>query len=254
MRFPLITGHSGCEGTPRDSMASVDQVCASSAECVEVDVRRDGGRTLRISHDKMTDAQYSSFATLSTVFERIKDTQLMINCDIKEAEIVYDVLDMAAKFNFCRDRLIFSGSVSPEQLARDEYIRNNATIYLNVEEILKFFAINSLIEKDAAEQLPRLFNHPWEYVRETLMGDNAASYAQGAVKLCKALGADALNLPKRCLTREFAMLMEKNGLPFSVWTVNEPEDIRLCISLGARNVTTLALTRALSIRKEQLGF
>ena len=40
MKMPQITGHSGCEGTPRDSMASIERAAALGADAVEVDVRR----------------------------------------------------------------------------------------------------------------------------------------------------------------------------------------------------------------------
>ena len=35
----MITAHSGCEGTPENSLASIEKGIALGADCVEIDVR-----------------------------------------------------------------------------------------------------------------------------------------------------------------------------------------------------------------------
>ena len=40
MRIPMITAHSGCEGTARDSLDSVECAIRLGADVVEMDIRK----------------------------------------------------------------------------------------------------------------------------------------------------------------------------------------------------------------------
>ena len=49
--LPYITAHSGCEGTPDNSLESVRAGVDLGADFVEVDVRLDPEGTPRLTHD-----------------------------------------------------------------------------------------------------------------------------------------------------------------------------------------------------------
>ena len=55
---PLITAHSGCEGTGIDTMESVEKALLFGADAVEIDVRMDPFGDLRISHDPLSIEDY----------------------------------------------------------------------------------------------------------------------------------------------------------------------------------------------------
>ena len=85
MRDVIVTAHSGCEGTPRDSLESVFRAVQCGADAVEVDVRMDETGILRISHDhKKTLEEYTQCNTLQEVFAAVAQTSLRVNCDMKE--------------------------------------------------------------------------------------------------------------------------------------------------------------------------
>ena len=65
---PMITAHSGCEGTARDSMESVELALALGADAIEMDIRRAPDGLLYISHDRQTGSEIESKHTLEAVF------------------------------------------------------------------------------------------------------------------------------------------------------------------------------------------
>ena len=248
MRIPYITAHSGCEGTPQDHMETVELALQLGAEVVEMDVRRAQDYTLRISHDALSLEGYAQKPTLEQVFDRIRDTELKINCDIKEPGVLHDVFRLAEQAGLGKDRLILSGCTSPEQLARDHTLVQKATVLLNVEELLKFFYL--------AEGLPgwdlefvRLMESPWSFIRNIPDPEGYLNWhLDKMVDFVKLLKADGINLPYWCLTDQLAEACRENGIFFSVWTVNEADKIRRCIELGAGNVTTRTVRLALETR------
>lgn len=250
MILPSITAHSGCEGTPRDSIDSISHAIALGADLVEMDVRcaRDG--VLRISHDQVGEAEYASKLTLQDVFESLVGTGLGLNCDIKEPMIVYDVLSMGECYGFGPDRLFLSGSTSPEQLACDPQIAKRANVYLNIEQVLKMLYLPELYRQKETQKFCELMNQPWPFVNKKPL---TAQETDVLLDLVETLGVYGINLPHQLLTEDLAERMRARNIPFSVWTVNQPETVVRCIQLGAKNVTTLTVKIALEQRKRILG-
>ena len=80
-----ITAHSGCDGTPDNSMEFVRYALASEGNCLEADIRRNRDGELILSHDETAeeavsrvqiringsqDAVFRDKIPLNTVFER----------------------------------------------------------------------------------------------------------------------------------------------------------------------------------------
>ena len=248
MGFPLITAHSGCEQTERDSMESVDRAVALGADAVEMDVRQVDG-VLVVSHNALTAAESRGKPSLEEVFLRLKGTGLRLNCDIKEPYALYAVLNMAARHGFGPQRLILTGSVSPEQIARAPFITKAAAVFLNVEELLKLLYIHRLRGGEAA-RLPDLLCAPWPFLQGAAMdGEGMDSF----LEMVKALGVSGINMPYKLLTPALAAALREEGIPFSLWTVNDPREMDRCIRLGAANITTLAVSAALERRRWRRG-
>lgn len=251
--IPYITAHSGSEGTPQDQLDTVDLALELGADIVEMDVRRAQDHVLRISHDALSPEAYAQKPTLEAVFSRIRDTQLKINCDIKEAAALEDILRLAEEAGLGKDRLIISGCTSPEQLARDPRIARKATVLLNMEELLKFFYL--------AEGLPgwdlgfvKLMESPWSFLHDIPEREQYLHWhLDKIIHFLKILNVGGINLPYSWLTDEFAEAMRENGIFVSVWTVNEADRIERCIRLGAGNITTRSVRLALETRAKALS-
>ena len=53
---------------------------------------------------------------------------------------------------------------------------------------------------------------------------------------------------------ELLNYVRQNGYNFTVWTVDEDEDLKRMMSLGLVNITTKRPLRALEIRRQLLGY
>lgn len=249
MRMPYITAHSGCEGTPRDSLESIERAVQLGADIVEMDVRRGPDGVLRVSHNPLSGEKYEKKPPLEAVFLRLRDTELSLNCDMKEAAALYGALDMAASFGFDRERLILSGCTSPEQIARDPALTRRARLYVNVEEILKFLYFQRYQTGFPAE-FRALMADPWLALQSRPVPE---AWLEEVVQFAKTFRVQGVNLPFRLLTDVFVEKMQKGAVPFSVWTVNEPEKIERCVRAGAENITTLEVRMALEERGRLCG-
>lgn len=241
MRHTAITAHSGCEGTLRDSFEGIERGIALGAECVEVDVQMDAAGMLRLSHDARAD--YSGAETLEKAFARIADAGISVNCDLKAPRVIYPVLEMAKRYGLTGGQLIFSGSVSCDLLAADPEISRQARVFLNGEEIAKYFYSGE------AEDFAQALRSPWSILHERyaeILDDRIPQIAAAA----KSVGAAAINLPFRNLTHEHIARFRACGAELSLWTVNEEEDMRRLLREDLISMTTLNVRRAMEVRAE----
>lgn len=247
MSAQIITAHSGCEGTERDSLESIEQALLLDADAIEIDVRRAQNGVLRLSHDLLSEEGYKSKSLAADAFDRIRDTDLLVNCDIKEPAALYYVLDMAADFGLSRDRLIITGCTSAEQLVRDPHLNDRAQVYANIEQLLKYDYFMSHSFADLREFLQNL-DEPMGRVKYQFQMDPAT--VQRVIEYCRLLGVSGLNLPYQVLTDEFAAAMNEAGLPFSVWTVNDKVLAGHILEMHAFNITTRAVKDIVGVKKD----
>ena len=252
MNIPMITAHSGCEETEIDSMESIELALEYGADAIEVDVRVDRNKELRISHDEVSPEEYSQKLTLQDVFEKISRSEMVLNCDIKEQEALYRTLDEAEKFRFPAERLVLSGCTGVEQLARDQSLAKRARFFLNIEEVLKIVLIHRAADFDLKDFI-LLMNDPWKllkgkaaYLADTWIDDTVRCY--------QMIPCSAVNMPKIMLNTPIAAALRDAGIPLSVWTVNEPELIRVCLTEDVSNITTRYIRRALRIRNTAASY
>jgi len=228
----LITAHSGCEGTPDNSMESILKGIELEADCVEIDIRMDADGALWLTHDATGD--YSDAVPLETALRTIARSGIAVNCDLKEYSTLYPVLKMADECGIPRQNLIFSGSVDIALLQKDPEIVGRARIFLNSEEICRWLA------PDQPDERPEHTKY---------ITDNAAKVAQ----FLRELGVEALNAPYKHTTGEMIQAMRTNGVELSLWTVNdEDEQVRL-MKEDLLNMTTRKAASALRIRNQIRG-
>lgn len=246
MKLPLITAHSGCEQTPLDSMESVERAISLVADVVEMDVRRADDGTLYVSHDRQSGDNALEKVTLESVFRRIQNTELRLNCDIKEPFALCSTLDMAGRFGFGSDRLILTGAVSPEQLAMEPTITERASVYLNMEQALKFLYMGKMCAEQTEARFPELMNNAKPFVTDLLQNESSV---MSLIRLMKALHVQGINMPHKNLSSSLAEIFRAENILCSVWTVNEMVDIDRCLHLNVYNIATLAVRSAIEHRE-----
>ncbi|MBR6789581.1 MAG: glycerophosphodiester phosphodiesterase [Oscillospiraceae bacterium] len=214
-KLPVITAHSGCEGTPDNSIEHIRAAIASGAEMLEIDIRKYGG-VLYLTHDEQADTD--SCATLAQCFELVAASDgICVNCDVKTTGLTADVCRLAAEYGM-EDRIVFTGSIGEEEL--DALAGSPADWWLSLwrsDREAEHLAMACAFYKNTSD-LYRVINLDYRMVNDTLLGT-----------------------------------VSGNGYGLSVWTVNREEDIRRMMAAGVMNITTRQPKLALAIRKELFG-
>lgn len=213
MKRSLITAHSGCDGTPENSMDFVHYALTLKVDCLEVDIRRGTDGMLFLAHDESGIGP--SFRAALTALAR--HPLMKINCDLKEAGLEAAVLACAGECGVA-DRLIYSGTVS--RCAATEKVE----WFLNVE--LLFPEEFTFAKIDPAAALARI---------------EAGMHASGA---------RCLNAQYAIADTPLYSLLRAHGVPLSLWTPSEEALIRRFLSEGVYNITTRNARRACAIAGE----
>lgn len=212
MKPPMITAHSGCDGTKPNSLKCVTYALASGADALEVDVRMTQDGVLVLSHDEKK--EYAGCPSLEEVFSLLDAVpEIKINCDLKETGLEAAVVSLADGFSTLKGRLIFTGSVKTENLSPD--ILSKARPFLNIEEYIPSF-----------------------YDRMRDMPGFDITAAEQIVKVLRHSGVTGVNLYYPACTPGFLMKMQQNNIDVSVWTVDDIEQARKLAALGVFNLTT----------------
>ena len=233
MAHSLITAHTGCEGTQRDSMDSLEIALTLGADAVEMDIRRAPGGLLYISHDRCSGSEIAQKHTLEEVFARIANTRLKFNCDIKEPFAIPGVLELAQKYGLGPDRLILTGAVLPALLEEEPWVAEQSSVWLNVDLALKYLYMERLLLES--------YTLPKEREATLLQQDDCV---ESVVKLAGYLRAKGLNLRHAHTTPALVDRFHEEGLLCSVWTLKEAQAIDRVLRLQVDNVTTTTVALA----------
>lgn len=208
--YTMITAHSGCDGTPDNSLEFIRHALSCGADALEVDVRlRDG--QLYLSHD----ASALECPSLEDAFRLLKGSTMQINCDLKEADLEEPVLELASKIGV-EELVLFSGDVSPAKMKVDEKIRRKTLMNLHM-----------LFGSDT----------PWQSVD-----------LEQVVERCRDCGASVINIHYRLCTDELLDRMEQAGIGVSAWTVNDEAVARRLLERKLYNITSRVPGMVLSLR------
>ena len=229
MRKMMITAHSGCEGTPDNSMESILRGVELGADCVEIDIRMDEKGGMWLTHDAAAD--YASAVPLEEALRTIAAGGAAVNCDLKEERAFLPTLEMAEACGIPRDKLIFSGSVDVNALAEQPEIARRARIFLNSEELCRYMA----------EVFPETREAQTAYIMENLTE---------AAALMKKLGVEALNAPYKYLTDDEMARLRAAGVQLSLWTVNDETDQAWLMKADLVNMTTRSVVSAMNARSK----
>ena len=231
MKKIMITAHSGCDGTPDNSMESIRKGIELGADCIEIDLRMDPQGTIRLTHNEPED--YSAALPLETALRTITESGIAVNFDIKEEKLLYPVLEAAEAAGISRERLIFSGSVDIALLEADPSVVKRARIFLNLAQIFARVAKDALLPETWEERGP-LFD---EHIDEV-------------AALVKRVGVECINPSFRMMTPERIAACHARGIGLSLWTVDEEADQERLLREDLVNLTTRNVAGALRLRKK----
>lgn len=202
----LVTAHSGCDGTPDNSMDFVRHALQLQVDALEVDVWQKCGKLI-LSHDEPEDLNHP---LLEEVFDLVKEhPSMMVNCDLKEKGLEEAVYALAGRCGM-EKRIFFSGEVR-----------------LSIHEVMREMDGRVLI--NAENLIPDVYEHG-----EKFLDDDCDEL----IRLCRKYGFDVINVNYRFATDYFVEVSKRNHVGISFWTVTDKEDIPHVIAWHPYNVTS----------------
>ncbi len=198
----LITAHGGALGTGRNTPKYFETIKDYKVDAIEVDIHMRAG-ILYISH--LPKLFYHKTLPLSFVFEYLKETPFLVNCDVKRTGLVAPVIKLASVYNV-QDRLYFTGAISKKDLAD----ATSGDIYLNAG----FF---SPVRVTAANL---------ELIAEK-------------ISLLDCQNVKGLNLNYKSINNVFLDKAKELGLALSLYTVDDKDKLKeLLTRKELANITT----------------
>lgn len=210
----LITAHSGCDGTPDNSLEYVRHAIALPVDALEIDVRKTSDGKLVLSHDEILPDGSNVLCDLDEVFALVAPTGKKINCDLKPAGIEKAVMDLAKKYGLLQ-RLIFSGTVSADIREEQPEVYQNVEVFINCDML-----VPEIMDRMEAEQLP------------------CDDLLKEALCHCQKKGFAVMNLYYKLCTPSVVEAARGLGVGLSAWTVDTEEWIKSLLPYRLHNMTS----------------
>ena len=212
----MITAHSGCSGTPANSMEYIEKACGFPIAALEVDVRRHPDGDLLLTHDPIADAP---LVRLEDAFAYLRDIDIRINCDLKEYDLEDVVLDAAERCGIDRDRIIFTGSITSAKTFLSSH--KDVCVMINTEELI-----------------PACYKD---------IHGNKEQTMQMLLEICRESGYSAINIDYRVMDDVLFKMCADAGIAVSAWTADREEDMLRLAQKQVINITTNYPEMALKI-------
>jgi len=197
-----ITAHTGAFDTKDNTIESIEVAVENGIKVVEVDVRQRPNGTLVMGHDIIV--TNSDGVELSSAFDLIKGTDVMLNLDVKESR----------ELNALHDLIVEYGLTEQVFLTGIEQYQANAVLE-HCPDVA--FYINTIPSRI------KIFNE---------------DYQQEIIEMLDATGAVGINCSYANASRTLAELLHNNGYKLSVWTVDTTRQMKRALIIKPDNITT----------------
>ena len=195
------TAHTGCVGTPDNSLEAIEMGAKHGADIVEFDLYFTKDDEPVLSHDKPVGNEI----TLDHAFKKISEYEgLKVNVDLKSYSSLEKVVECAEKYGI-KDRIFFTG-IFLKDVEAVKKACPDIEYYLNYE-----------IDKESKQ---------------------TEEYLNSLVETVKESGAVGINCNYKNVTEKMVKAFRENGLLVSVWTVNDEKDMYKVLQLQPDNITT----------------
>lgn len=199
-----VTAHSGCEGTPDNSMEFLKKCVEINAQVAEIDVthRKDG--TVVMIHKELAENNEGILFEDAIKYLSENTDTMKFNLDLKSFDEISKIVDIIEKYNI-RERCFFTG-VEESQTEIVKSQGRGVPYYLNVKFV-------------------------------PLKKHNKAGLYE-AMKKVQRCGAIGINCNYAFASKEMVKLFRENGLLLSFWTANTKRVMKKLLVLSPDNITS----------------
>ena len=196
-----VTGHSGCERTPDNSIEAFEAGYKAGASILEFDLNFDKSGKPVLSHDKPK----GECVTLHEAFAYFAENdKLKVNVDVKNTKDLKAVLESAKKFGI-EERIFYTGITEKD-----------------VEAV-----------KHQTPEVKYFLNHGVDKAKKC-----DKIYIESLADKVERLGAVGINLNYHDCSKELVEHFHSRGLQVSLWTVNNKYAMYKVMMLSPDNITT----------------
>lgn len=197
-----ITAHTGAFDTPDNTMESIETAISHKMQVCEIDIRQRPDGTLVMAHDIV--ANNNDGVEVDKVFDRVSQTDMKLNLDIKEVRVLPALYDMITDYGF-EERAFLTG-IDEHQADKVKQSCPGIAYYINY----------------------------WPS-RIRIFSDD---YQKEILDILSHTGAIGINCNHICASRTLSSLLHDNGYKLSVWTVNRKYQMTRALVNKPDNITT----------------
>lgn len=198
-----ITAHTGAYDTRMNSLESVKAALENNAQIIELDIRQRPDHTVVMSHDIVV--TNNDGVELEKAFELLRDTEIMINLDIKETRVLNPLYQLLIDYNLV-ERSFLTG--------------------------IEIINVNAVKESDCANMDYYLNYMP---SRTKIFFDE---YRVKLIDLLEETGAIGINCNYKYASAQLSSLLHKKGYKLSVWTIDTERTAKKMLAIKPDNITT----------------
>jgi glycerophosphoryl diester phosphodiesterase len=229
---PLITAHTGCEGSPVNTVASMLQGIRSGADAVEIDIRSTGDGTVILMHDGFIRTRAGELAlnslTLRELLELEKKGRILSNHPQMRITRLEEAMEAAGSMPVIMN-LDLKDDRSIEGLCRAarKYDLLDRTIVSGCD------GTRAARVKERCPELQVLLN--------VTTGGAGPEYERTVEEICRQAVSSCccgINIDFSLCSEQLVGHARLRYLPVSVWTVDREEDMRSLIAMGVHSITT----------------
>lgn len=239
-QLPLIVGHRGAAAhAPENTPASFNLAIEQDVDFVEGDFWLSADNRLVCMHDPTTERIAPNQAAL--------DVRTATLAELKQLEVgKWKDEQFKGESIPTLDEIL--GLLPPGKGIYIEIKQTHPKLIPTLEkslaasgirpELVKIIAFDREVISTAKKALPHLEAY-WLCKYPPEKGIDPATHQETILKTATDVGADGLDIGHaKDMTPEFARKIRQQGLSLHFWTVNDPEEARHFISLGADSLTS----------------
>lgn len=198
-----ITAHTGAYNTEMNTVDFVKTAIDRGAQIIELDIRQRPDGTVVMSHDLVVTNNDGN--PLEDALVLLKDSNIMINLDIKETRALNNLHSLLVEYNVL-DRSFLTG--------------------------IETMNVKAVKESDCADMDYYLNYMP---SRSKVFFDE---YRQKLIDLLEETGAIGINCNYKYANSQLSSLLHKKGYKLSVWTVDTRRKAKKMLAIKPDNITT----------------
>lgn len=198
-----ITAHTGAYNTQMNTVESVQAAIDNNAQIIELDIRQRPDQTVVMSHDIVV--TNNDGTVLEDALILLKDTDIMINLDIKETRVLNNLYRLLIEYN----------------LVERSFLTGIETI--NVDAVKGSDCANMDYYLNCMPSRTKIFFD---------------DYRTKLIDLLEETGAVGINCNYKYASAQLSNLLHKKGYKLSVWTIDTERRAKKMLVIKPDNITT----------------